>query len=294
MSILKDNENLGPGKLRDLIRNGFVSAPGVFNGITALLAERAGFNAAYLSGSGVAGVMGLPDLSVTTSTEVAEEIRRITSVSRIPLIVDADTGFGEPINVTRTVRLFEGAGASAIHLEDQVLPKRCGHLSGKKIVEREDMTRKIRVAVDSRRDPDFMIIARTDARAVNGIEDAIERANLYLESGADMIFTEAPESEEEFRQFRKGVKGLLLANMTEFGKSPLLSVDELKKIGYNAVIFPLTAFRVSLKAMEQTYSHLMSTGTQRDYIDNLMTRADFYEVIGYNQYEKEDAELSRN
>lgn len=214
-------------------------------------------------------------------------------VSKLPLIVDADTGFGEPINVTRTVRLFESSGASAMHLEDQVLPKRCGHLNGKKIVEREEMTRKIRVAADTRKNPDFMIIARTDARAVNGIEDAIERANLYVESGADMIFTEAPESEDEFRKFRKGVKGPLLANMTEFGKGPLLSIEELLKIGYNAVIFPLTAFRVSLKAMEQTYSHIMAAGTQRDYIDNLMTRADFYEVIGYNQYEIEDAELSR-
>lgn len=294
MSILKDNVNQGPMALRELLKNEFVIAPGVFNGITALLAERAGFKATYLSGSGVAGAMGLPDLSVTTSTEVAEEIRRITSVSRLPLIVDGDTGFGEPVNVTRTVRLFEGAGASAIHLEDQVLPKRCGHLNGKKIVERDEMKRKIRVAVESRKDPDFMIIARTDARAVNGIEDAIERANLYLENGADMIFTEAPESPEEFRQFRKEIGGPLLANMTEFGKSPLLSVDELKKIGYNAVIFPLTAFRVSLKAMEEAYGKLFSSGTQRDYIDTLMTRADFYEVIGYNQYEREDSDLSRS
>ena len=293
MSILKDNMNQGPSKLREILKNEFVVAPGVFNGISALLAERSGFKATYLSGSGVAGAMGLPDLSVTTSTEVAEEIRRITSVSRLPLIVDADTGFGEPVNVTRTVRLFEGAGASAIHLEDQVLPKRCGHLNGKKIVERDEMIRKIRVAADTRKDPDFMVIARTDARSVNGIQDAIERANLYIEAGADMIFTEAPESKEEFKQFRKNVKGPLLANMTEFGKSPLLTVEELKEIGYNAVIFPLTAFRVSLKAMERTYSHIMSTGTQRDYIDNLMTRADFYEAIGYNQYEKEDAELSR-
>lgn len=294
MSTLKDNVNQGPGKLRELLKNEFVVAPGVFNGITALLAERAGFRATYLSGSGVAGAMGLPDLSVTTSTEVAEEIRKITSVSKLPIIVDADTGFGEPINVTRTVRLFEGAGASAMHLEDQILPKRCGHLNGKKIVEREEMSRKIKVAVDTRKNPDFMIIARTDARAVNGIDDAIERANLYVESGADMIFTEAPESEDEFRKFRKGVKGPLLANMTEFGKSPLLTVEELMKIGYNAVIFPLTAFRVSLKAMGETYSHIMAEGTQRDYIGNLMTRADFYEVIGYNQYEKEDAELSRS
>lgn len=294
MSILKDNVNRGPKGLKELLEKEFVVAPGVFSGISALIAERSGFKASYLSGSGVAGVMGLPDLSVTTSTEVAEEVRRITSVSRLPLIVDADTGFGEPVNVSRTVRLFEGAGAAAMHIEDQVLPKKCGHLNGKKIVEREEMERKIRVAADTRKDPDFMIIARTDARAVAGLDDAIERANLYMESGADMIFTEAPESADEFREFRKRVKGPLLANMTEFGKSPLLSVDELKGIGYNAVIFPLTAFRVSLKAMQDTYSHLFSKGTQRNYIEQLMTRADFYEVIGYNQYEKEDADLSRS
>lgn len=294
MSILRDNVNGGADRLRELIDKDFVVAPGVFNGISARLAEQAGFNAMYLSGSGVAGAMGLPDLSVTTSTEVADEIRRICGASSLPLIVDADTGFGEPVNVVRTVRLFEQAGAAGMHLEDQVLPKRCGHLNGKKIVDEGDMIRKIRSAVQARKNENFALIARTDARSVLGVEEAIERSNAYLEAGADIIFTEALETEDEFRIFRKEVKGPLLANMTEFGKSPLLSVNELKEIGYRVVIFPLTAFRVSLLAMQNTYSHIMKSGTQRDYMKNLMTRADFYELIGYNEYEKEDTELARS
>lgn len=293
MSILKDNVNGGPDRFKELIDKDFVVAPGVFNGISARLAEQAGFNAIYLSGSGVAGAMGLPDLSVTTSTEVASEITRICGASTLPLIVDADTGFGEPVNVVRTVRMFEQAGAAGMHLEDQVLPKRCGHLNGKKIVEQDEMVRKIKIAVQSRKNENFTIIARTDARSVLGVDDAIDRSNAYLESGADIIFTEALESVDEFRKFQNEVKGPLLANMTEFGKSPLLSVKELKEIGYRAVIFPLTAFRVSLKAMQNTYSHIMKNGTQRDFMDKLMTRADFYELIGYNEYEKEDSELSR-
>lgn len=293
MSILRDNVNGGADRFRELIDREFVVAPGVYNGISARLAEQAGFKAAYLSGSGIAGAMGLPDLSVTTSTEVAEEIRRICGVTKLPLIVDADTGFGEPINVVRTVRLFEQAGAAGMHLEDQVLPKRCGHLNGKKIVEQEEMIRKIRIAVQTRKNSNFTIIARTDARSVLGVEEAIERSNAYLDAGADLIFTEALESMDEFKKFHKEVHGPLLANMTEFGKSPLLSVDELKEIGYRVVIFPLTAFRVSLKAIQDTYSHIMKAGTQRDYMDKLMTRADFYELIGYNEYEKEDTELSR-
>lgn len=238
--------------------------------------------------------MGLPDLSVTTSTEVAEEIRRITGASSLPLIVDADTGFGEPINVARTVRLFEQSGAAGMHLEDQVLPKRCGHLNGKKIVETEEMVRKIRIAVQARKNENFTIIARTDARSVLGIDDAIERSKAYLEAGADMIFTEALESPDEFIKFKKEVDAPLLANMTEFGKSPFLSVEELEDIGYRAVIFPLTAFRVALKAMQETYSKLYNSGTQRDFMADLMTRADFYEVIGYKEYEKEDFELSES
>ena len=292
MSILRDNINLGPGEIRRQIKSGFVVAAGVFNGISAIQAERAGFRTLYLSGSGVAACMGLPDLSFTTMTEVVNEVGRITDVTKSPLIVDVDTGFGEPINVTRTIRQVEKAGGSAIHLEDQVLPKKCGHLSGKKIVPEEEMVHKIRATVSARKNPDFLIIARTDARSVLGVEEAIHRSNIYLESGADMIFTEALESENEFRKFAREVRGDLLANMTEFGKSPLLTTQQLKEIGYKAVIFPLTAFRTSLKATQNAYDKLYSQGTQADMLNSMMSRNGFYEVIGYHEYEKEDNELA--
>ena len=292
MSILRDNTNLGPAELRKQIRSGFVIAAGVYNGISAMQAERAGFRTLYLSGSGVAACMGLPDLSFTTLTEVVNEVSRITDMTKSPLIVDVDTGFGEPLNVTRTVRQLEKAGASGMHIEDQQLPKKCGHLSGKKIVPDEEMVHKIKAAVAARQNSDFLIIARTDARSVLGVEDAIRRSNLYLESGADMIFTEALESEDEFRRFAREVHGDLLANMTEFGKSPLLTADVLRQIGYRAVIFPLTAFRTALKATQNAYDMLFSQGTQKNLLDIMMSRNEFYEVIGYHEYEKEDNELA--
>ncbi len=291
MSILRDNKNGGPSDLRRLVSEDIVVAPGAFNGVSAILAQKAGFKALYMSGSGVAGNMGLPDLSMTTLSEVIEDARRIVSVSSLPLIVDADTGFGETMNVTRTVRMMEDAGVAAIHLEDQVLPKRCGHLSGKKLVPGEEMVRKIRAAVSARRDKDFMIIARTDARAVEGLDSAIERAQEYVEAGADAIFTEALESKDEFKKFSTEMSVPLMANMTEFGKSPLLTVKEFREIGYSMVIFPLTAFRVSLKAVQEAYANLYRDGTQNKFLDKLMTREDYYRVIGYYDYEKDDNEI---
>jgi methylisocitrate lyase len=287
MSILRDNVNSGPSALRKQMKD-FVVSAGVFNGISALIAQRAGFKSAYLSGSGIAGAMGLPDLSVTTLTEVSTEVRRIVSVTEIPLIVDVDTGFGEPINVIRTIREMESAGASGIHIEDQVLPKRCGHLSGKAVVSKNDMVKKIKAAVSARKNPDFVIIARTDARSVNGLEDAISRANDYVDAGADAIFSEALETKDEFKKFSKEVRAPLMANMTEFGKSPLLSVDELRSIGYRMVIFPLTVFRSVLKNMDSIYRNLYSAGTQRDFMDSLMSRKEYYDIIGYSDYEDED------
>ncbi len=289
---MRDNVNLGPSELRRLIQNDFIIAPGVINGIAALQAQNAGFNSIYLSGSGIAGSMGLPDLSVTTLTEVADEVRRIVQVSKLPLIVDADTGFGETINVTRMVRVLENAGASAVHIEDQILPKKCGHLAGKALIHSHDMVMKIKAAVEARKNEDFVIIARTDARSVTGLDDAIARAKEYSESGADMIFTEALESKEEFVSFAHAVKTPLLANMTEFGKSPMLTADTLKEIGYKAVIFPLTAFRATLNTNMEIFSYLAKHGTQNGIIDKLMTRSEFYDLIKYEEYESEDADLA--
>ena len=280
-----------PTELRRLISKGIVVTPGVFNGISALIAERHGFKALYLSGSGVAGGMGLPDLSLTSLSDVVEEVRRIKLVSGLPLIVDVDTGFGEVLNVERTVKEIERAGASAIHIEDQVLPKKCGHLEGKKLVEVEEMVEKIQAASKSKKNKDFIVIARTDARSVDGIDSAIERAKLYQRAGADGIFPEALESEEEFKEFAKKVIGILLANMTEFGKSPLLSAKELEKLGYRIVIFPLTAFRGALKKIDEVYSDLSKKGTQREFISNMMSRKEYYDLINYSSYEDEDKKL---
>lgn len=291
MSRLRDNVNLGPKRLRELISKGYVIAPGVFNGISAIIAERAGFEAGYLSGSGVAGLMGLPDLSLTTMDEVSYDLKRIVSISSLPIIVDIDTGFGETINVTRVIRVMESNGAAAVHIEDQELPKKCGHLPGKRLISEEDMVRKIYAAVEARKNPDFMIIARTDARAVEGLEGAIRRGKMYLEAGADMIFIEALESKEEFMEYAKHVSPLL-ANMTEFGKSPLLSAKELFEMGYKIIIFPLTAFRASLLTMENIYSRLKKEETQRNFLNELMAREKFYEIIGYREYEEEDKQLS--
>ena len=291
MTEIMDGGGSDPTELRRLISKGIVVTPGVFNGISALIAERHGFKALYLSGSGIAGCMGLPDLSLTSLSDVVEEVRRIKLVSGLPLIVDVDTGFGEVLNVERTVKEIERAGASAIHIEDQVLPKKCGHLEGKKLVQVEEMVEKIQAASKSKKNKDFIVIARTDARSVDGIDSAIERAKLYQRAGADGIFPEALESEEEFKEFAKKVKGILLANMTEFGKSPLLSAKELEKLGYRIVIFPLTAFRGALKKIDEVYSDLSKKGTQREFISNMMSRKEYYDLINYSSYEDEDKKL---
>lgn len=268
MSILRDNINSGPAGLRKLLDSKeIIIAPGVFDGISAIIAEKAGFNALYLSGSGIAGVMGLPDLSVTTMDEVLHSVRNIVAVSKSPLIVDVDTGFGEPLNVIRTVRELERAGGAGMHIEDQKLPKKCGHLNGKVIVPEEEMVEKL--------------------------DAAIIRANEYVRHGADAIFVEALESKVEFEECARKIKAPLLANMTEYGKSPLLSAGELEKIGYKIVIFPLTAFRSTLSTMETVYGELRSKGTQKDMLDSIMQREKFYDIIGYDEYEKEDDEISR-
>src|SRR5437667_1934536 len=221
-----------------------IAVPGVFNALVARMAERLGYQAVYLSGAALSAAAGVPDVGLLTLNDFAEAARSITLASALPLLCDADTGFGEALNVERTVRLLEGAGAAGLHIEDQQLPKRCGHLSGKQLVEPEVMAAKVRAAVNARRDPDFVIMARTDARSVTGFEDAVSRARLYVDAGADAIFPEALESADELAAFAQAVRAPLLANMTEFGRSPNLDVATLGAMGYRLILFPVTAFRV--------------------------------------------------
>src|SRR5436190_15521635 len=251
-------------RLRELIAKGAVLLPGVPNAAIARQAERAGFDAVYTSGAGMANATaGLPDIGLLTLTEVVQLAGYVAKAVNIPAIVDADTGFGGSENVARTIQELEKAGLAGCHIEDQEFPKRCGHLSGKSIVDVEEMVGRIKAAVAARQDPDFMIIARTDARAVEDFDRAIERAGEYLAAGADAIFPEALQSADEFRDFAKEIDRPLLANMTEFGNSPLLSFDELAQLGYRMVIFPMTAFRVAMKATADFLAELKSTGTQK-------------------------------
>lgn len=232
--------------------------------------------------------MALPDIGIVTLTEFVAAAKAITDATPLPLICDADTGFGEALSVERTVQQFEAAGVAGIHLEDQVLPKRCGHLSGKALVEPEVMEAKIRAAVAAKRDQSFMIIARTDARGVNGYADAVKRANCYRAAGADAIFPEALENADEFGRFAKDSPGLLLANMTEYGKSPNLSADELGQLGYQMVIFPVTSLRIALKAVEAMFASLAKNGHQRDCLGQMMTRTELYQLLNYTGYEERD------
>src|SRR6185503_5773520 len=269
--------------LRRAIEQGCVMMPGAFNAATARLVERAGFPAVYISGAGLANATaGVPDIGLLTLSEVAQLAGYIADAVRIPALVDADTGFGGPETMARAVQLFERAGLAGLHLEDQVFPKRCGHLAGKEIVPVEEMTAKIAAAVRSRHDKDFLIVARTDARAVESFDAAVQRALIYLKSGADAIFPEALESAKEFREFGRRVRAPLLANMTEFGCSPLLSARQLAALGYRMVIFPLTAFRVSMKAAERCLRDLKRRGTQRSWLGQMQTRQELYDLLGYD------------
>ncbi len=278
-----------PGRrLRDAWTARPVQIVGVFNALVARMAEQLGFQAIYLSGGALSASLGLPDIGLVTLTEFIGEARRLTQAVTVPLLCDADTGFGEALNVERTVRLFENAGVAGIHLEDQQLPKRCGHLSGKHLVEPEVMSAKIRAAVAARRDRDFVIIARTDARGVTSFDDAVCRARLYLEAGADAIFPEALETAEEFAEFARSVKAPLLANMTEFGRSPNVDFATLAGMGYRMVLYPLTAFRSALKAAERTLTAVRDQGHQRDLLPEMLTRAELYDLLGYRGYEERD------
>jgi len=257
--------------------------PGAHNAATARLIERAGFEAVYISGAGLANAtVGVPDIGLLSLAEVAQFAGYIARAVRIPVLVDADTGFGGPASAAKAVRAFERAGLAGMHIEDQVFPKRCGHLAGKAIVPVEEMAGKIRAAVKARSDPDFLIVARTDARAVEGLEAAVVRARAYLAAGADAIFPEALETMREFREFARKVRAPLMANMTEFGRSPSLSVRQLAAAGYRMVLFPLTAFRVSMRATEECLRDLRRRGTQRSWLGRMQTRAELYELLGYD------------
>jgi len=279
-----------PGaRFRRALGTGTIAIPGVFNALVARMAERAGFPAVYQSGAALsAGLAAIPDVGLLTQSEFVEQGRYLAQAVSIPVISDADTGFGEALSVERTVRLYEAAGLAGLHLEDQQLPKRCGHLSGKSLVRTEEMTAKIRAAVAGRIDPDFVLIARTDARASEGLEAALERARAYVEAGADLIFPEALQSREEFARFAEEISVPLIANMTEFGKSPLLTVDELAELGYRAVLFPVTIFRVAMRAAERALNELAATGTQQSLLPQMQTRAELYELLGYTGYEERD------
>lgn len=265
-----------------------IAIPGVFNALVGRMAERLGFRAVYLSGAALSASAGVPDVGLLSLSEFVEQARAIALATSLPLLCDADTGFGEALNVERTVRLFENAGAAGIHLEDQLMPKRCGHLSGKQLVEPEVMAAKIRAATAARQDPDFVVIARTDARGVTGFEDAVRRARLYLEAGADAIFPEAMESRDEFAAFAQAVRAPLLANNTEFGRSPNLDFATFAEMGYRMVLYPLTALRAALRAAQETLAEILRCGHQRDRLPHMLTRAELYDLLGYAGYEERD------
>jgi methylisocitrate lyase len=278
-----------PGRrLRDAWAAGPLAIPGVFSPLVARLAERLGFRAVYLSGAALSASAAVPDVGLLTVTEFADEARRLTRATTLPLLCDADTGFGEALNVERTVRLIEEAGAAGLHLEDQQLPKRCGHLSGKALVEPPEMAAKVRAAAAARRDPDFVVIARTDARGVTGFDDAVRRARLYAEAGADAIFPEALEGAEEFAAFAKAVPVPLLANMTEFGRGPVLDFAELAAMGYRMVLYPVSALRAALRAARDVLADILAKGHQRDRLPQMLTRAELYDLLDYAGYEARD------
>lgn len=260
---------------------------GTINAYSALLAERAGFKAIYLSGAGVANAsFGLPDLAMTTLNDVCEDIRRICYATDVPLLVDADTGWGGAFMIGRTVREMIRGGAAGCHIEDQVVAKRCGHRPGKTLVDTAEMMDRIKAAVDGRTDPKFVIMARTDAHAVEGQQAALERAAGYVEAGADMIFAEALTTVEEYRQFTSAIDVPVLANLTEFGKTPLFTQEEMAEAGVRLTLYPLSAFRAMSAAAENVYQTLRKDGTQKAIIDTMQTRSALYDVLGYHEYEQ--------
>ncbi|MEJ0089035.1 MAG: methylisocitrate lyase [Limisphaerales bacterium] len=265
--------------------------PGAFSPLVAMAIKRHGFDGVYVSGAALSADLGLPDIGLTTLSEVATRGGAIARATDLPALIDADTGFGEPLNMARTIQTLEDAGLCGCHLEDQVNPKRCGHLDGKSLVTTQAMVEKVRATVGTRRDKNFLIMARTDARASEGLDGAIARAKAYVDAGADAIFPEALADEGEFEKFRKAVKVPLLANMTEFGKSKLLTAKQLSDLGFNIVIYPVTTLRLAMKAIEDGLATIKSEGTQQSVVGKMQTRAELYELLRYEDYTKFDKDI---
>ena len=286
-----------PAEKRKAFRSALASGkllrfPGAWSPLVAMQIQRLGFEGVYISGAVLSNDLGYPDIGLTTLSEVAQRGRAISRVTSLPAIIDMDTGFGEALNAARTVQELEEMGLCGAHLEDQVNPKRCGHLEGKSLVETDAMVRKIVAAAKGRRDSNFVIIARTDARASEGLDKAIERAKAYVDAGADMIFPEAMEGPADFEAMRKAVKVPLLANMTEFGKSKLLSTKELTSLGYNMVIYPVTTLRLAMKAVEDGLKQIMAEGTQENVVPRMQTRKELYELLRYDEYTQLDTSVA--
>ncbi len=280
-------------RFRDGLKSGkLLKFPGAFSPLSAMQIEKLGFEGVYISGSVLSNDLGYPDIGLTTLSEVAARGRQIARVTALPSIIDADTGFGVALNAARTIQEFIEMGLSGCHLEDQENPKRCGHLDGKKLVGTDEMLQKIKAASSQRKlDENFVIIARTDARASEGLDKAIERAKAYIDAGADVIFTEALENEKEFETFRKAIKAPLLANMTEFGKSKLLSIKTLEDLGYNIVIYPVTTLRLAMKAQEEGLKHILQEGSQEKILDRMQHRKELYELTRYEEYNSFDQNI---
>jgi methylisocitrate lyase len=285
-----------PADKRARFRQGLESGrlqrfPGAFSPLVAKLVAEIGFEGVYVSGAVLSADLGLPDIGLTTLTEVSSRGAQIAGVTDLPTLIDADTGFGEPMSAARTITVLEDAGLAGCHLEDQVNPKRCGHLDGKAVVPTEDMVKRLRAAVAARRDPNFIICARTDAAGIEGTPAAIDRAKAYADAGADLIFTEALYTPVDFEQFRAAVDTPLLANMTEFGKSDLLTATQLSDIGYNVVIYPVTTLRLAMYAVEAGLREIDSAGTQSGLLDEMQHRSRLYELLRYADYNQFDSDI---
>ncbi|WLD94476.1 methylisocitrate lyase [Alkalihalobacillus sp. AL-G] len=280
------------GRFRNLIlEDNILKMPGAHDAMAGLVAKKVGFKALYLSGAAYTASRGLPDLGMINSAEVAERVRDIVRATNLPILADIDTGFGGILNVARAAREMVEAGVAAVQIEDQELPKKCGHLNGKKLVTKEEMVQKIKTIKEVA--PTLIVVARTDANAVEGLEAAISRAKDYVEAGADAIFPEALTDELEFERFKKEVDAPLLANMTEFGKTPYYTAEQFQQFGYRMVIYPVTSLRVAAKAYERVFQEIMEMGTQEGMLDDMQTRKELYQTIGYYDYEELDNKIAK-